>query len=108
MPYDSTPPNWRSRKHPLNALLHELGSGGGTPTTAELNTIPAAARTGVLDAARKINAHRKVGNFLEARREAEHALGVLGQRTGHLPLPEPEPTPEPTSLDDLASRMFGN
>jgi hypothetical protein len=108
MPYNSTPPNWRSRKHPLNDLLRTLGSGGGTPTASELNTLPGGptVRAEVRAAATRINKFRDAGEFQAAREAADEALGRLGKRYGHLPLPEPEPEPEPTNLDTLAARMF--
>ena len=108
MPYDSTPPNWRTRSHPLNALLHNLGSGGGTPTTAELAAVPGGptVHAEIRRTAQRINAHREAGTGQGAREEADRALGTLGERYGHLPLPEPAAAPEPTDLDALANRMF--
>lgn len=110
MPYNPSAPSWRTRQHPVNALLHTLGASGGLPTRAELDALPGGPRVtaAVSNAAREINKHRENGDRLEARRVAERTLAQLGPILETAPLPEPEPQAQPDNLDDLARRMFGN
>ena len=108
MPYRPEVIDWRSRKHPLNTLLHDLGSSGGLPTKDELDTITTNPNTrlAITQAARKIEQHRSTGDFQAARREAEESLGRIAPTLGSETLPEPPRPPEPISLTDLAQRMF--
>jgi len=103
MPYRPETRDWRSRSHPLNALLHNLGSSGGTPTKEELNP---RTRLAITRAAQAIDQHRAVGDFQAARREAEDSLSRIAPALDGETLPDPPHQPEPTSLTELGQRMF--
>lgn len=109
MPYaaNDKQPHYNTHEHPLFQALRQMAAYGQQPTPEELRAIPGytANATRINEAIKKIRDLHNNGQHGAAETEARAALGTIGPRIEHLPMPQ-DNRPAPESSDDIAARMF--